>query len=162
MGAMRRFGPLVPVLLSLWLVWAAAGPALAANSSEKLRQPLEIATAGGTRSFSVELAATGPALDRGLMHRRSLPRGQGMLFDFGFEQRITMWMKNTYVPLDMIFIGTDGRISRIAANTKPLSTTLISGGRARYVLEINAGAARRQGIAVGDRVSHPAIGGKAP
>jgi uncharacterized protein len=155
---MRRFGALVPVLLSVWLVWAAAGPAFAAK-----RQPLEIATSGGTRSFSVELAATGPALDRGLMYRRSLPRGQGMLFDFGSERRITMWMKNTYVALDMIFIGTDGRIRGIAANTKPLSTRLISSGEpARYVLEVNAGAARKQGIAVGDRVSHPAIGGKAP
>ena len=110
----------------------------------------------------MELAATGPALDRGLMYRRSLPFGQGMLFDFGSEQRITMWMKNTYLPLDMIFIGVDGRISRIAANTKPLSTSLSSGGRARYVLEVNAGAARKLGITVGDRVSHPAIGGKAP
>jgi uncharacterized membrane protein (UPF0127 family) len=154
---MRRFGPLVPALLSLWLALAAAGPVHAAK-----RSPLEIATSGGTRSFSVELASTGPALDRGLMYRRSLPAGQGMLFDFGSEQRITMWMKNTYLPLDMIFIGVDGRISRIAANTKPLSTSLISGGRARYVLEVNAGAARKLGIAVGDRVSHPAIGGKAP
>ncbi len=158
---MRRFGPLVPAVLSLWvafwLVSAAGGPALAAK-----RQPLKIATAAGARSFSVELAATGPALDRGLMYRRSLPAGQGMLFDFGSEQRITMWMKNTYLPLDMIFIGVDGRISRIAANTKPLSTSLISGGRARYVLEVNAGAARKLGITVGDRVSHPAIGGKAP
>lgn len=158
---MRRFGPLVPAVLSLWaafwLIWAAAGPALAAK-----RQPLEIVTAAGTRSFSVELAATGPALDRGLMYRRLLPSGRGMLFDFGSEQRITMWMKNTYLPLDMIFIGVDGRISRIAANTKPLSTSLISGGRARYVLEVNAGVASKLGIAVGDRVSHPAIGGKAP
>jgi uncharacterized membrane protein (UPF0127 family) len=155
---MRRFGPLVPAFLSLSLALAAAEPALAAK-----RQPLEIATSGGTRSFSVELARTGPALDRGLMYRRSLPRGQGMLFDFGSEQRITMWMKNTYVPLDMIFIGADGRIRRIAANTKPLSRSLISSGEpARFVLEVNAGAARKQGIAVGDRVSHPAIGGKAP
>jgi uncharacterized protein len=108
------------------------------------------------------VAATGPALDRGLMYRRSLPAGQGMLFDFGSEQRITMWMKNTYVALDMIFIGTDGRISRIAANTKPLSTRLISSGEpARYVLEVNAGTARKLGIAVGDRVSHPAIGAQA-
>ena len=85
-----------------------------------------------------------------------------MLFDFGSEQRITMWMKNTTVPLDMIFIGADGRIRRIAANTKPLSTRLISSGEpARFVLEVNAGSARKQGIAIGDRVSHPAIGASA-
>jgi uncharacterized membrane protein (UPF0127 family) len=155
---MRRFGPLVPAFLCLWLALAAASPALAAK-----RAPLEIATSGGIRSFSVELARTGQALDRGLMYRRSLPRGQGMLFDFGSEHRITMWMKNTYVPLDMIFIGADGRVRRIAANTKPLSTRLISSGEpARFVLEVNAGTARKQGIAIGDRVSHPAIGGKAP
>jgi uncharacterized membrane protein (UPF0127 family) len=152
-GAMRRFGPLFSAILSLWLVGAGPGPAYAAG-----RQPLEIATAAGTRTFSVELAKTRPELDRGLMYRRSLPSGQGMLFDFGAVRPITMWMKNTYVPLDMIFIGPDGRVRRIAANTKPQSTRLIPGGEGvRYVLEVSAGSARKLGIAIGDRVSHPAI-----
>ncbi|MBX9825210.1 MAG: DUF192 domain-containing protein [Xanthobacteraceae bacterium] len=150
---MRRFGLLFPAILSLWLAWGGAAPADAAG-----RQSLTIATAGGTRTFSVELAKTGPELDRGLMHRRSLPAGRGMLFDFGSVQPVTMWMKNTYVPLDMLFIGADGRVRRIAANTKPLSTALIPGGDGvRYVLEVRAGTARKLGIAPGDRVSHPAI-----
>lgn len=140
-------------MLSLWLVWAGVGPAGAAG-----RLPLTIATAGGIRAFSVELAKTPPELDRGLMYRRSLPAGRGMLFDFGSVQPVTMWMKNTYVALDMLFIGTDGRVRRIAANTRPLSTALIPGGDGvRYVLEVRAGTARKLGIAPGDRVSHPAI-----
>jgi hypothetical protein len=150
---MRRFGPLFSAILSLWLVWAGSGPAYAAG-----RQPLEIATAGGTRTFSVELAKTRPELDRGLMYRRSLPAGRGMLFDFGAVRPIIMWMKNTYVPLDMIFIGADGRVRRVAANARPHSTRIIPGGDGvRYVLEVRAGTTRKLGIAVGDRVSHPAI-----
>jgi uncharacterized membrane protein (UPF0127 family) len=131
-----------------------ASPACAAAG----RQTLTITTAGGPRSLSVELAKKPPELERGLMFRRSLPAGRGMLFDFGAVQPVTMWMKNTYVPLDMLFIGPDGRIRRIAANTKPRSTELIPGGEGvRYVLEVPAGTARKLGIAVGDLVSHPAI-----
>jgi uncharacterized membrane protein (UPF0127 family) len=150
---MRRFGSLFPAVLSLWLVWAGASPADAAG-----RQSLEIATAGGTRTFSVELAKTRPELDRGLMYRRSLPAGRGMLFEFGSVQPIAMWMKNTYVPLDMIFIGADGRVRRIAANARPHSTKIIPGSDGvRYVLEVRAGTARKLGIVPGDRVAHPAI-----
>ena len=144
------------IALALLTVWAVPGGACAADL-----QTVEIATAGGTRSLSVELAKTGRDLDRGLMGRKSLPDGQGMLFDFGSEQRLAMWMKNTVIPLDMIFIGADGRIRRIAENTKPLSKSLIpSGGRVRAVLEINAGTARKLGIAPGDLVSHPMFAAK--
>jgi uncharacterized membrane protein (UPF0127 family) len=147
---MRRFGSLFPAVLSLWLVWAGASPADAAG-----RQSLEIATAGGTRTFSVELAKTRPELDRGLMYRRSLPAGRGMLFDFGSVQPIAMWMKNTYVSLDMIFIRSDGTIARIAENTTPLSEQIIpSGAPVKAVLEVVAGTAKRLGIAPGDRVAH--------
>jgi uncharacterized membrane protein (UPF0127 family) len=139
-------------LLLAWLLsWAALGGASAAGL-----QTVEIATAGGKRRFSVELVSTREAMNRGLMYRRSLPDGQGMLFDFGSERPIAMWMKNTLIPLDMIFISADGRVRRIAENTKPLSTRLIpSRGRIRAVLEINAGTARTLGIAPGDVVSHP-------
>lgn len=136
--------------------WAAIDPAIAAD-----RHTVEIATAGGARRFAVELAETPRAVERGLMYRKSLPEGQGMLFDFGSEQPINMWMKNTFIPLDMIFIGADGRVRRIVENTKPLSTRLIpSGEPARAVLEINAGTARRLGIAPGDLVSHPLFAAK--
>jgi uncharacterized membrane protein (UPF0127 family) len=119
-------------------------------------QTLEIATKGGVRLFAVEFAATEQQKATGLMYRKELADGRGMLFDFSPEQEITMWMKNTYVSLDMIFIRADGRILRIAENTTPLSErTISSGGPARAVLEVVAGTAKKYGIAPGDRVAHP-------
>ncbi len=119
-------------------------------------QPLEIVTKSGVHVFSVEMATTEEERQTGLMYRKELPDGKGMLFDFTPEQQISMWMKNTYVSLDMIFIRADGRILRIAENTEPLSTKIISsGGLARGVLEVPAGTAQKYGIAPGDRVAHP-------
>jgi len=123
-------------------------------------QPLEIASKGGVHVFAVEMASTPAEQAKGLMFRRELPEGQGMLFDFHHEQPTSFWMKNTYIPLDMIFIRGDGRILRIAENTVPLSEALVpSGGPVRAVLEVNAGMARKLGIAPGDRVAHPIFGG---
>jgi uncharacterized protein len=122
-------------------------------------QPLEIATKSGVHVFSVEMATTEEEKQTGLMYRKELPDGKGMLFDFSPEQQISMWMKNTYIPLDMIFIRADGRILRIAENTEPLSTKIISsGGLARGVLEVIAGTAQKYGIQPGDRVAHPLFG----
>ena len=119
-------------------------------------QPLEIATKNGVHVFNVELAATDEQRARGLMFRREVPEGYGMLFDFKTDQEITMWMENTYVSLDMIFIRSDGRIARIAENTEPLSRRMIpSGAPVRAVLELVGGTARKLGIGVGDRVGHP-------
>ena len=129
-----------------------ANPAAQAESF----QPLEIATKSGVQVFSVEMATTEEEKQNGLMHRKELPDGKGMLFDFSPEQQISMWMKNTYISLDMIFIRADGRILRIAENTEPLSTKIISsGGLAKGVLEVIAGTARKYGIQPGDRVAHP-------
>jgi uncharacterized membrane protein (UPF0127 family) len=87
------------------------------------------------------------------MYRRELPEGRGMLFDFQAEQPVAFWMKNTYIPLDMIFIRKDGRILRIAENTEPLSERLVpSGGPVLAVLEVIGGTAKKLGIAAGDRV----------
>jgi uncharacterized protein len=120
---------------------------------------LEIATKSGVHIFSVEMATTEEEKTKGLMYRRELADGKGMLFDFSPEQQISMWMKNTYISLDMIFIRADGRILRIAENTEPESTAIISsGGLARGVLEVPAGTAQKYGIAPGDRVSHPLFG----
>jgi uncharacterized membrane protein (UPF0127 family) len=84
-----------------------------------------------------------------------------MLFDFQREQDIAMWMRNTYVSLDMLFIRGDGRILRIAENTEPLSERIISsGGPVRGVLEVVAGTARKLGIQPGDRVAHPIFKGR--
>jgi len=124
-------------------------------------QPLEIVTRSGVQVFSVEMATTEEEKTTGLMYRKELPDGKGMLFDFSPEQQISMWMKNTYIPLDMIFIRADGRILRIAENTEPMSTKIISsGGLAKGVLEVIAGTAQKYGIAPGDRVAHPLFNGR--
>ena len=124
-------------------------------------QPLEIASKGGVHTFAVELALTPEQQAQGLMYRKELPEGQGMLFDFKREQEATFWMKNTYVPLDMIFIRADGRIHRIATNTTPLSEALVSsGGPVRAVLEVVAGTTKKLGIAACDRVAHPIFSGR--
>jgi uncharacterized protein len=131
---------------------------LCANSAAQAAsvQPLEIATKSGVRVFSVEMATTEEEKTTGLMYRKELPDGKGMLFDFSPEQQISMWMKNTYISLDMIFIRADGRILRIAENTEPLSIKIISsGGLAKGVLEVIAGTAQKYGIQPGDRVAHP-------
>lgn len=124
-------------------------------------QPLEIVTRNGVQVFSIEMATTEEEKQTGLMYRKELADGKGMLFDFNPEQEVSMWMKNTYVSLDMIFIRADGRILRIAENTEPMSTKIISSrGPARAVLEVVAGTAQKYGIRVGDRVGHPLFGSK--
>lgn len=125
------------------------------------QQTLEIVTKNGVHVFSVELAANDADRAKGLMFRKELPEGQGMLFDFKQEQEISMWMRNTYIPLDMLFINADGRIRRIAENTVPFSErTIPSGGPVRGVLEVIGGTAKKLGIAPGDRVAHPIFSGR--
>jgi uncharacterized membrane protein (UPF0127 family) len=121
-------------------------------------QTLEIASKTGVHVFSVELAVTDEERERGLMFRRSVPEFTGMLFDFKRDQEVTMWMKNTYVSLDMIFIQSDGRIRRIAENTETESLKIIpSGGPVRAVLEVAAGTARKLGIGPGDGIASPIL-----
>ena len=129
----------------------AAGLARAADP-----HTLEITSKNGVHVFSVEIADTEASREKGLMFRKKLPEGQGMLFDFHREQDVSFWMQNTYIPLDMIFIRANGEILRIAENTEPLSTKLIpSGGPVLGVLEVIGGTASKFGIAPGDRVAHP-------
>jgi uncharacterized protein len=154
---MHRRRLLLSVLASLILPLLGTVPGVRAAEL----QPLEIASKSGVHVFAVELATTPEEQAKGLMFRQSLPEGQGMLFDFHQEQPTSFWMKNTYIPLDMIFIRGDGRILRIAENTVPLSETLVpSGGPVRAVLEVIAGTARKLGIAPGDRVAHPIFNGR--
>lgn len=120
------------------------------------QETLEIVSKTGVHVFSVEVMRTPEEKAKGLMFRRELPEGRGMLFDFSPEQPVQMWMKNTFISLDMIFILPDGRILRIAENTTPQSETIIpAGGMVRGVLEVIGGTARKLGIAPGDRVAHP-------
>ncbi len=145
-GAVRR-----QVLALLGLLPLAVGA-----RAQAAFEPLTIVTRDGARHrFSVEVARTDAARAQGLMYRRSLPADQGMLFDFERVQPVGMWMRNTYVSLDMLFIRPDGTIARIAQNTEPLSTrTIESGEPVLAVLELLAGTTARLGIRAGDRVEH--------
>jgi uncharacterized membrane protein (UPF0127 family) len=121
--------------------------------------PLTVETATGRHIFQVDVARTAAEHTRGLMFRKSLPADYGMLFVFHESQPLMFWMKNTYVSLDIIFIGADGRVHHIAADATPLSERLIrSGGPARYVLELPAGTAARIHLAPGDRIDLPPAG----
>ncbi|HRF09987.1 MAG TPA: DUF192 domain-containing protein [Xanthobacteraceae bacterium] len=136
-------------------------PALAQNAPQpKLPlEPLEILTKTGIRVFQVEFVQTEEQRRIGLMFRQELPDGEGMLFDFARPQPVAMWMRNTIVPLDMIFIRADGTIANIAKNTTPYSEqTIYSEGYVKGVLEVVAGTADRYGIAPGDKVSHRIFG----
>ncbi|MCW9045575.1 MAG: DUF192 domain-containing protein [Alphaproteobacteria bacterium] len=116
---------------------------------------IEIQTSSDLISMSVELALTTSQQAKGLMHRKALPQEQGMLFDFGVEKPILMWMKNTYISLDMIFVGKDGRIIAIEEKTTPMSEKIITIDQpAKAVLEINGGLASQLNIQVGDRIQH--------
>jgi uncharacterized membrane protein (UPF0127 family) len=124
-------------------------------------EQLEIVTKDGVRVFEVEMAETPEEHEHGLMYRRELPDGKGMLFDMGEEKPAVFWMKNTYVSLDMIFIRADGSIASIAENTTPLSEARIySNAPVRGVLEVVAGTAKRYGIVAGDKVGHRLFTGR--
>ena len=127
------------------------------------QSPLVIETANQSgHAFTVELADTPQARAIGLMHRTAMATDHGMLFDFGAPRPVSMWMKNTLIALDMLFIQSDGRIVNIAADTTPHSLQPVhSRGRVKAVLELNAGTAKALGIAPGDWVRH-AIFGNAP
>jgi hypothetical protein len=114
---------------------------------------IAIETASGSHIFTVEWARTPAERARGLMERTDLPADHGMVFDFGREQPVSFWMRNTPLPLDMIFIHGDGTVYRIEHSTTPYSDDMIpSGGAVRYVLEVNGGTAMRIGLRPGDRV----------
>jgi uncharacterized membrane protein (UPF0127 family) len=148
MRAFRTFSIVAFVIFGLLTV---AAPLRAAGL-----QPLEILSATGKHSFAVELVDNDADRAKGLMYRKELPEGRGMLFDFLREQEVSFWMQNTYIPLDMIFIRGDGRILRIQENAEPLSTRLIpSGGPVLGVLEVIGGTTRKLGIKAGDLVAHP-------
>ena len=148
-----------------WMLWTMAvagivfGPAEAfADVSGPKTEPLSIMTSKGAREFQVEVARTDEEQRLGLMFRTSLPQDRGMLFVYDPPQEITMWMRNTRIPLDMVFIAADGRVLRIARETEPYSLDVIaSKGTAAAVLEINGGLSQKLGIQPGDQVRHPAF-----
>lgn len=141
------------LLVATPLAGCAAREAAPAARADGLVE-LAIATAGGRRAFLVEMARTASEQERGLMFRTSLAADRGMLFPYSPPSPVSFWMKNTYIPLDMIFIRADGTIARIAENTVPESLDPVSAGEpVAAVLEIAGGNAAAQGIAVGDKVT---------
>jgi uncharacterized membrane protein (UPF0127 family) len=152
---------LVFVLGSLAIFFGFLGFPLGALPGARAQalEKLEIVTASGTHEFSVEVMRTEAELEHGLMFRRFLPAGRGMLFDFKTERPVMMWMKNTYLPLDMIFISKSGRVVGIAENAEPLSEKIIPSGAPAYgVLELNAGTAAKIDVKQGDEVKHSLFG----
>ncbi len=117
-------------------------------------EKLSVRTKAGSVAFTVEIADNDAERAQGLMNRESLAADRGMLFDFETSRHVHMWMRNTLIPLDMVFIDAKGRIISIAG-ARPLSDRQISsGGEILAVLELNAGTARARGIKVGDFVEH--------
>jgi uncharacterized membrane protein (UPF0127 family) len=141
------------VLFALFLnLLAGAGFAACAPEAVDLRGPW------GQMRFTVELADTPAERSQGLMYRESLPRSAGMLFVYDRPQRATFWMKNTLIPLDMIFIDHRGMVRYVHHMAVPGDLTTIDGGTGiRAVLEINGGQARQLGVTVGTEVRHPAF-----
>ena len=137
---------------ALLVIVCAAFAAAPACALEKTT--IEIVSSTGVHAFDVTLATDEKERERGLMFVKHLPEGEGMLFDFKTDQRVAFWMHNTYISLDMLFIRSDGTITHIAENAKPLSDALIpSDGAVRAVLEVIAGTAEKLGIKPGDHVS---------
>lgn len=127
-----------------------------AQSAHAMRlEKLKLVTQGGERLIDVEVTETPAEKAQGLMFRTRLPDTSGMLFFYETPQEITMWMRNTYIPLDMVFIRADGVVHRIETMTEPLSERIIgSGGDVTACLELAGGAAARLGLQPGDRVEH--------
>ena len=147
-----RIASLASAVLALFLCLS-----FSAFAEEKFEtQPLTIVTKGGkSHAFTVELAVTPRQREQGLMNRREMPADHGMLFAFGETRQVFMWMKNTYLPLDMLFIAKDGKIRAIKENAEPLSESIIdSQGPIDYVLELNGGTVKRLGIRTGNRVKN--------
>ena len=123
------------------------------------RSKLRVVTKSGKHEFIVEIAVTDRQHSQGLMFRQSLAKNAGMLFDYKVPTSITMWMKNTFIPLDMIFINNDGKVINVVQRAIPFSENVISsGGKARGVLEVNGGTASRLGIKPGDKILHRMFG----
>jgi uncharacterized membrane protein (UPF0127 family) len=150
---------------ALLLASSAVAVMLAGPVSAKMRvDRLWLRTSAGQETpIDVEVAEAPKEKQVGLMFRTELPEGTGMLFPYGAPREITMWMHNTYIPLDMVFIRADGVVHRIEARAQPLSDRIIaSQGPVAAVLELPGGEAERLGLKPGDHVRHPMFGAKSP
>ncbi|MEJ2117440.1 MAG: DUF192 domain-containing protein [Alphaproteobacteria bacterium] len=131
------------------------GLAVPSSAAAFEKKPLAIITATGRHELTVEVASTSHELQQGLMFRRSLGAGEGMLFIYAKPHEVKMWMKNTYISLDMVFVRENGTVLRVERDTEPFSLrTIESGGPAIAVIELLAGSADRLGIKSGDKVDY--------
>lgn len=148
---------------ALFFVMLCAMLAPGTTEAKMRREPLTLVTAGGTHTFEVEVASSPEEKAMGLMFRTSLADNAGMLFPYSPPQEATMWMRNTYISLDMIFIRADGTVHRVEARTEPFSERVIaSQGDVAAVLELKAGTAARIGLKPGDQVRHSLFKNAAP
>ncbi|NNE22602.1 MAG: DUF192 domain-containing protein [Rhizobiales bacterium] len=147
---------LTAAVLCCLIVLTAAG-----NAQDSMRvETVSVTTAKGVFKFQTEIADTEPARERGLMFRKTMPPDRAMLFHWGRPLVASMWMQNTYISLDMLFIADDGTVRFVAENTKPLSRDIVSAGiEVAGVLEVIAGTAQRIGLKPGDKVAHPIFDG---
>ncbi len=162
-GSKRRTAPgavlffFSGLALATALTAAGCGPQAHEASPQDATDTLTLVTETGHHAITIELADTEEKKRLGLMFRTELADGHGMLFPYDSPHQITMWMKNTYISLDMVFIGADGTVVRVARNTEPMSESIVSSERpALGVLELKSGAADRYQIRAGkSRVEHP-------
>lgn len=162
---MARFGRFAAIVVLAAVLGGSVEPvrtALAVEQGEPMILPVDPAplvaeTAAGQRSFTIEIADDDRKRSAGLMFRTEMDDTHGMLFVFEHTRPLAFWMKNTPMPLDLVFVGDDGRVVSILPG-EPFSTAPIAPeGPARFVLELKAGTAQKAGIADGDRIRHPQI-----
>jgi uncharacterized protein len=162
-GSMKRFLILIAIVLAIANLPEGRVGSASAQRMDNLvsftRDALTIRSGETTHEFSVELALNNRQQMQGLMFRQRMASNEGMLFVYRRQEPVAMWMKNTFIPLDMLFIARDGTVRRIAERTVPMSEEIIpSGGPVSAVLELNAGTASRLGLKPGDKVFSKALG----
>ncbi len=160
MTAIRNFFRSAVLALFFLHVFASSGvqTSYAAEAIKFASEQVVIHSARGERQLTVELAISALQREHGLMFRKSMPADHGMLFDFGTTRPVLMWMKNTPLPLDMLFLDAKGAIVSIQENAVPYSEAIInSRAPVKYVIELNGGTAAKLGLKVGDKVSSATI-----
>lgn len=148
-----RFALLAVIAMLCAATFGTITSATAAETWSSNLEPLTIVTGKGEFVFHVEVAQTDEQRMRGLMHRRHMPADRGMIFLYEQEEPVAMWMENTYISLDMLFVRADGTVANIVTHAEPLSRRLLpSAGPVATVIELNAGEAGRIGVKPGDRI----------
>ena len=147
---------LISIIIAVFLFNGFALESGASHAASKKLESLLIRVSGGDVKFYVEVARTPREQEMGLMFRRNLPKDRGMLFVYPYQSIVKMWMKNTLIPLDMVFINSKGIVREIVERTVPLSlNTISSKEEVLAVLELNGGTSNRIGLKRGDQIFHP-------